>query len=160
MKLLKELKSWLISDESYKYEKEYEIFKLVSSFPKDRTLRILKSSLKIRESKGQTQIDQMLNYQIYTKIAELSDFQNDQSEYLMAQGDPALMGLIQYSNNLRGSEVAEEKAIEDKVNDHILNTFYSEVENAGFERRKFWLEAFAISSNPEIRNIRLEAYNE
>ena len=53
-----------------------------------------------------------------------------------------------------------DKELETKINEHMLNTFYSEVENAGDERRTFWLEAFAISSNPNFRKIHLEAYNE
>lgn len=157
---LKTLKDWLVSYENFKYEKEYEIFKLLAAFPQDKTIDTLKSSLTIREEKGQEGIDVVLNHQIYTKIAQLSDQNNEQSEYLISQGDPALMGLIQYSNDLSTSSESTDKELETKINEHILNTFYSEVENAGDERRTFWLEAFAISSNPNFRKIHLEAYNE
>ncbi len=157
---LKTLKDWLVSYENFKYEKEYEIFKLLAAFPQDKTINTLKSSLTIREEKGQEGIDVVLNHQIYTKIAQLSDQNNEQSEYLISQGDPALMGLIQYSNDLSASLDPVDKELETKINEHMLNTFYSEVENAGDERRTFWLEAFAISSNPNFRKIHLEAYNE
>ena len=157
---LKTLKDWLVSYENFKYEKEYEIFKLLAAFPQDKTINTLKSSLTIREEKGQEGIDVVLNHQIYTKIAQLSDKNNEQSEYLISQGDPALMGLIQYSNDLSASSDPTDKELETKINEHMLNTFYSEVENAGDERRTFWLEAFAISSNPNFRKIHLESYNE
>ena len=142
-----------MSYESFNYYKEYEIFKLVAAFPQDKTIDTLKTSLAIREEKGQEGIDVVLNHQIYTKIAQLSDQSNEQSEYLISQGDPALMGLIQYSNDLSSSSNPADKELEEKINEHMLSTFYSEVENAGDERRTFWLEAFAISSNPNLRKI-------
>ena len=157
---LETMKAWLVDQETVNYEKEYEIFKLMSLFPKQKTIRTLKAALDTREESGKDGIDIMINHQIYAKIAQLSDSDNDQSDYLISQGDPALLGLVQYSNDLAQSSDSDSGEIQKKINDHMRETFYSEIENAGDERRRFWLEAFSLSSDPEFRKIHLDATNE